>query len=105
MSSKDIVTIHEIKFKGKDLCDAVYSGEKTYEIRLNDRDYKVGDIIAPISIDNTLNRIYHPIDDVRYVITYISYSFPGVIQNGYCVFGMKPIGVISEEEGINVVYV
>lgn len=81
---------HVLKFKGADLCDAVYEGRKPYEIRFNDRDYKVGDIIQPVSIDEYHCRINHPIDSVRYVITYVSYEWPEALKEGYCVFGIKP---------------
>ncbi|WP_197539951.1 DUF3850 domain-containing protein [Acetobacter pasteurianus] len=35
---------HELKIE-RDHFDKIMSGEKTCEIRLNDRDYKVGDIL------------------------------------------------------------
>lgn len=81
---------HELKYKGKDLCDAVYEGRKTYEIRKNDRNYEVGDVILPIPIDKDLNPIDHPISKCIYEITFISEGYPGV-ETGYCVFSTKCI--------------
>lgn len=82
---------HTLKFMSQSLCDAVYNGDKSYEIRKNDRDYQVGDLIKPVSIDEACVRINHPIDNVTYIITYITTEWVGVIQDGYCVFGIKPV--------------
>lgn len=82
--------VHDIKFKGKKLCDAVYERRKTYEIRKNDRDYRVGDFIRPISIDEECHTINHPIDNCLYVITFLSEKWEG-ITDGYCVFAIEPV--------------
>lgn len=85
--------IHELKFKGRDLCDAVYTGRKVHEIRKNDRDYKVGDLIRPLPIDDSLIPINHPISTVTYEITFVSYSWKDVIKDGYVVMSIKPYNV------------
>lgn len=84
--------LHKLKFRSERLCDAVYSGVKTYEIRKNDRDYNVGDLIKPISIDDRLDRLNHPIDNVLYEITYVTKFYGDAIKTGYCVFSITPIG-------------
>lgn len=82
---------HCLKFKGLELCDAVYEGRKSYEIRKNDRDYQVGDIIRPIPLDDNLNAINHPIAQCTYVITFMSDKYEGVIADDYCVFGIARV--------------
>lgn len=81
--------IHELKFRGKELCDAVYSGYKRFEIRYNDRNYKSGDIIKPIPLDDDLHPMEHPISDATYFITYISKGPTFGIPEGWCVFGIE----------------
>ncbi len=81
--------VHRIKFKGKNLCDAVYSGEKTFEIRKNDRNYKVGDIVCPIPVDDNEELMAHPLSNKRYLITYVSVKWQDILANGYCVFSMR----------------
>lgn len=91
--------IHELKFAGARLCDAVYYGSKRHEIRKNDRDYQIGDIIKPIPINGDGELISHPISEMLYKITYVSYKLeveesPGkvlcVIPPGYVVMTIQP---------------
>ncbi len=79
------MTTHRIKFKGRDLCDAVYARRKVHEIRLNDRNYQEGDFIEPIALDDDLNPIEHLINNVTYKVGFVSTGRPG-IEDGYCVF-------------------
>ncbi len=81
---------HKLKFKGKSLCDDVYNGVKTFEVRFNDRDYHVGDLIVPIAIDEDLNPIDHPINDVVYRIVYMIDNWVG-LKDGYCILGIVPV--------------
>lgn len=91
---------HNLKFKGKWLCDVVYERLKTCEIRKNDRDYHVGDLIHPIAIDDDYIPFEHPINDVTYQITYIAYGAGDLIKRGYCVFSMRPVpGTDCRNEG------
>lgn len=64
-------------------CDAVEQGIKTAELRVNDRDYKVGDLVVfrSVSKADSRKRIYHPIDRCVFEITYVL-SFDGLIGNG-----------------------
>lgn len=78
---------HEIKI----LCqfaDAIVSGDKTFEIRENDRAYQKGDFIKFKPIDKNGFRINgHPIADKEYVITYVINGWG--LKNGFVTFGIK----------------
>lgn len=65
--------------------DDVFSGRKTFEIRLNDRDYQVGDFIVFTPVPYRNKR--HPIEDETYVITYILSCFG--LQPGYVAMSIK----------------
>lgn len=69
MSTED-KTIHELKIQ-EEFADAVYVGDKTFEIRLNDRGFKKGDLIKFQAIDNIKSKTYHPINYLLYEITYV----------------------------------
>lgn len=68
-------THHIIKI---DKCyyDRVVSGQKTFEIRLNDRDYQVGDRITMETDVGT---------QVSVVITYLSH-YPAALKDGWVAF-------------------
>lgn len=70
-----------------DYFNAVLSGEKTFEIRKNDRDYKVGD---ELRLEE-----YIP-DDLQYTgrviavtVTYILHGGNFGIEDGYCVMSIE----------------
>lgn len=79
---------HKIKIK-KMYYDAVLSGEKTFEIRKNDRDYKVGDIIHFVPIADNGDMII-PHNPKEYKITYVFHGGEYGLENRYCVFGIAP---------------
>lgn len=79
---------HKIKIR-KMYYDAVLSGEKTFEIRKNDRDYKVGDIIHFVLIADNGDMII-PHNPKEYKITYVFHGGEYGLENGYCVFGITP---------------
>ncbi len=70
---------HELK-TDPEVFDAVRSGEKTFEIRLNDRDFKVGDILFLRKTKYTGNelRTGMPLeytgDEIRRTVKYILYG-------------------------------
>ena len=80
--------VHEIKLS-EDYCDEVYSGEKTFEVRKNDRGYQKGDHIVFIPVDRLYGKAYHPVSEKEYEITYV-HSGLG-LENGYVVLGIKDI--------------
>ena len=63
--------IHRIKLRDE-FADAVYNGEKSFEIRNNDRGYQKGDTVIFRVIDNLgLTIDNHPLNGVEYEITYV----------------------------------
>lgn len=80
---------HKIKIK-KRYYDAVLKGEKTFEIRKNDRDYNVGDIINFIPIADDCDMIL-PHNQTSYKVTYVFHGGEYGLEEGYCVFGIAPV--------------
>lgn len=77
------MTTHRLKIFVK-YADAIMSGAKTFEIRKNDRGYKVGDKIV---FDVVMNEGYavgeaarHPLNGATYRIDYILDNFEGLAQ-------------------------
>lgn len=77
------MTTHRLKINVQ-YADAVLNGTKTFEIRKNDRNYKVGDKIAfkvvtneGISVKATES---HPLNLATYRIDYILDDFEGLAQ-------------------------
>ena len=78
--------LHKLKLE-KQYIEPIVEGEKTFEIRYNDRDYKVGDIIKFVP---TTDSYYGDIIKYKlYVITYIFDNF-GLDEN-YIVFSFKEL--------------
>lgn len=63
------MTYHQLKIN-KEFADAVSAGDKTFEIRSDDRNFRVGHRIIFQAVDMLLP-IDHPINNKRYEITYI----------------------------------
>lgn len=80
--------IHSLKIQSKYFADVV-SGLKTFEIRKNDRDYEVGDILELEEIDSD----FEYTGNSHYVqVTYIT---DYAQQDGYVAMGIAPV---EEEE-------
>lgn len=78
--------IHNIKLNSKYFKDVI-TGIKTFEIRFNDRDYKVGDKLM-------LNEVYNNQYTNKQVCVKITYiltdeDFQEGIQKGYVVLGIQ----------------
>jgi hypothetical protein len=91
------MTTHELK-TWPEFFQAIERGEKTFDVRFNDRAYESGDILEL--------REWDPAPDIQYtgrtlrrVVTYVlhGHTTPGLIEplrgivKGYCVLGLKPI--------------
>lgn len=80
---------HEIKIL-ESFADAVLSGEKTFEVRENDRGYQKGDLIKFEVKDNHGFSVYgHDLEKQQYEITYVLSGWG--IKDGWVVFGIREI--------------
>lgn len=77
---------HELKLD-IGFCDLVYTGVKTFEVRRNDRDYKIGDLVKFNPVGVLFQPVEHPIKDKVYKITYILEGWG--VQEGFCVFAIE----------------
>lgn len=79
--------------------NAVIMGEKTFEIRNNDRGFQKGDLIQFYAVvkdeDGDTKGVPHPINEQTYVITYVLGGEKWGIRDGFVVFG---IGLHDGEE-------
>ena len=73
--------------------DAVISGQKTFEVRKNDRNYQRGDHVIFTAVVNG-KKINHPINKEQYEITYVLSGWG--LKDGYVVFGIKREPTIDE---------
>lgn len=80
---------HEIKIQ-KEYAQAVYLGEKTFEVRINDRGYQKGDLIVFQVMDGALRDPTHPLNDMTFKITYVLGSFVGLAPN-YVAFAIRDV--------------
>ena len=76
--------IHELKLQ-QPFFDDVFYNKKEFEVRKNDRNFKVGD---------RLKLVEFPSDKPRFVLKDVKYILEGGqygIENGYVVLGLKEI--------------
>ena len=95
--------LHELKIKHEYLVE-IALGNKTFELRKNDRDYQVNDLIRFIDIpdpksDYTLARIdcdneVYIGDNTLYRITYVLKNVPEYgLDKDYCILAIKKLEV------------
>ena len=83
---------HELKILIP-FADAISRGEKTFEVRKNDRNFEVGDIVEFTALNTeTLNPEAHPINGRQYKVGYVLRfeDFPAGLQEGFAVFTITP---------------
>lgn len=81
--------VHEVKIY-ESYADAVLSGEKTFEIRKNDRGYQKGDRLKFSVIQDAIGlHLPHYLNDKEYEITYV-HSGLGM-ADGYVALAIKPL--------------
>lgn len=76
--------IHELKLK-QPFFDDVYYNRKEFEVRKNDRNFKLGD---------RLKLIEYPSKNPKYVIKEVKYILEGGqhgLENGYVILGLKEL--------------
>lgn len=84
---------HEIK-TAQPFFDDVFYNRKDFEIRKNDRDYKVGDRLKLIEFPFK-NRQKYVLKDIKYILQGGQYG----IEKGYVILGLKEIpntGTVAE---------
>lgn len=81
--------IHELKVH-PDVWDDLWSGIKTWEYRVNDRNYEVGDVLYLRKIDpKTGNFTAGPCDYLHKRVTYILYGPSFGIHDEYCIMSIQ----------------
>lgn len=78
--------IHKLKLR-PEYYEAIKSGVKRFEVRINDRDYRVGDIIEFNEFDRTKG--YTGRTSILFTITYILSDFDG-LKDGYVILNIRP---------------
>lgn len=94
--------IHELKIKEK-YYKAIIDGNKTFELRKNDRDYQVGDLIKftdtlfvreNINDKNMAEKYYPSPSETLFQITYILKDVPEYgLDKDYCILGIKRVAI------------
>lgn len=79
---------HTIKIN-KIFCDDIIDKKKTFEVRFNDRNYQVGDIIHFLPVDENKRECYHRIVNRVYKITYVLTGWG--LQTGYVVLSIQEV--------------
>lgn len=80
---------HELKIR-VNYADAIVRGDKTFEVRLNDRGYQTGDLVKFTVIDDDGKHVdNHFLEKLTYKITYILSGF-GILDN-YVVFSIQQV--------------
>jgi hypothetical protein len=86
---------HELKCRWQ-YFDAILAGDKTFEVRKDDRAFQRGDILELTRTDFTGRIEYYPgtespheIPKIRLEITYVYNGGAGGLQPGYVVLGLK----------------
>lgn len=74
---------HEIRIGAEFFADAA-SGKKNFELRKNDRDYRVGDILEIMEFKYGKNTGR----SVKKIVTYILEDYTG-LEEGYCILGCR----------------
>lgn len=80
--------IHNLKLN-YEFCDAVFNGEKTFEIRNNDRGYQKGDRIRFTPVVDGWKEKDHPITKKEYEISYLLNGWG--LDTGYVALAIKEV--------------
>lgn len=78
---------HVLKIK-EEYANAICSGDKTFEIRYNDRGYQKGDKIQ-FKCHYLGVSEYHEINKIIYEITYLIHGWG--LKEDWCVFGIREV--------------
>ena len=89
--------IHQLKLKSK-YFEKVISGEKTFEIRVDDRHYEQGDYLALNEIDNS--GIYTG-RSCMVCVDYVLRKAEGLLPEGVVCMAIKPCRIVKTQEVYN----
>ena len=87
--------LHTLKIKDEFYTDII-RGAKTFEVRKNDRDFQVGDLInfevLPPNYDGK-SKYYIEVPTDVFIITYVltKADFPDGLNDGYVVLGIRKV--------------
>lgn len=90
------MTEHELKLNQK-YFDAVLNGLKTFEVRRNDRDFRVGDTLYLNKTEDNgeyvLTNVGLRVNPIKAIVIYIltHNDFPEGVPEGYVVMGIKRV--------------
>lgn len=90
--------LHKLKIKHSYYVD-IYLGKKTFELRKNDRDFQVGDVIHFIDLHDEIIDLFDTKacdvnieDDTLYQITYVLKNVPEYgLDKDYCILGIRKL--------------
>ena len=86
--------IHELKVH-KNYVNPLLSGAKTFEVRRNDRDFQVGDILIMRPYDEKKQKYVSEESEFYYNVTYVLTGGKYGIEEGYCILGIQPNPAIN----------
>ena len=78
---------HTLKIK-EEYANAIITGDKTFEIRYNDRGYQKGDKVQ-FKYHHLGILLHHVINERIYEITYLLHGWG--LKEDWCVFGIKEV--------------
>lgn len=91
------MTEHKLKLNHK-YFDAVKNGIKTFEVRKNDRDFRIGDTLYLSETNDdgeyVITELGLKVTPIKAIVTYILThdDFPAGVPEGYIVMSIKVIG-------------
>ena len=80
--------IHQLKLE-RAFLKPVFNGEKTFEIRKNDRGFQKGDTVRFKVVDDLGLHVRTDLDEMEFKITYVLSGWG--LEPGFVAFGIKPL--------------
>ena len=84
---------HYLKIR-EEYADAVLSGEKSFEVRENDRGYQKGDTVRFHVIAEYNLPVRHPLNDRTFLITYVLSGWG--LKDNWVAFSIKRVDEVAE---------
>lgn len=82
-------TVHDLKCMSQ-YFDALKSGAKTFELRRNDRDYQVGDVLRLRKWGGEMRHRYWDEEPLYFIVTYMLWQCGFGLKKGYVILGIAP---------------